>query len=445
MIERRGSDNSNTSAEASWMDYSIRMHLRRHGSRLDYDSNYDSNDDSSSAYIAMAVPPLPPEYSDHDYDSPIRVPVAKLVEDSESPGRETLENGQTDEIIGFDDVPVDTDNTSESSASVQVEAAHPSPNTTIDSHNTQRNESGVNLTRRTILRQCFEPRRNRFDGSAASRFIIPRTSLPYTIEQDPLSLSWVAIIHVDQEIVDHGSVEEDDDSNVIAMSFATIEEAREACHAFAPPRMHSFEDYKSCFICKMRFHKVMRRPNNCRNCGICVCSKCSTNWPRSMLPETYYWRKNKRNVKVCFACDWLNETFRMSLMNGDHDKAMALQCTGNVNLRCPFAKTKHDIYYPVHCAILGGNLSTLKWLVDQHCCPITSSKKYRKEDTKHNEIGNEPILTSKGSSVLSLAMETHLLDFQKYLIVDKKVNIFEYTNLRVALRNLAFSLHHLPE
>ncbi len=126
-----------------------------------------------------------------------------------------------------------------------------------------------------------------------------------------------------------------------------------------------------------------------------------------------------------------------------------------INLYFIFIKAQtHDFFsnnlpchdsYPVHCAILGGNLSTLKWLVDQHCCPITSRTNKTHGDNKNNEIGNEPILTSKGSSVLALAMETHLLDIQRYLIVDKKINIFEYTNLRVALKNLAFSLHHLPE
>ncbi len=309
-------NDASSTTSGSWMDYSIRMHLR-HASGLGNDA------DDSSGYIAM---PLPLgvsgqiHNSDVDVDgATLSVAVAELVED------------------------VHTNNGPQTIDIEQVELSQPrSYDVSTQNDNAQQEEHRVNMTKRTFFHQCFERRRNRFETCSASRFIIPRTSLPYTIERDPLTMRWVAIIHIDQEILDHGGVEEDK-NDVIYLSYATINEAREACHAFAPPRMHSFEDYKNCFICKRKFHKVMRRPSNCRNCGVCVCSQCSTNWPRAMLPETYQWRKSKRYAKVCFACDWLNDTFRLSLMDGDHDKALALYCTGNVNLRCPFAKTKHDI------------------------------------------------------------------------------------------------------
>ena len=42
-------------------------------------------------------------------------------------------------------------------------------------------------------------------------------------------------------------------------------------------------------------------------------------------------------------------------------------------------------------------------------------------------------------------METQKLDFQRYLIVERNVNIFQYTNLRVALRNLEMCLQMLPQ
>lgn len=101
--------------------------------------------------------------------------------------------------------------------------------------------------------------------------------------------------------------------------------------------------------------------------------------------------------------------------------------------------------YPVHCAVLGGQLGLLKWLVETHCCPINHCNEYTKSDTKQSKIGKEAIVTSKGLSVLGLAMESHQLDIQRYLIVERKMNFFHYTNLRLALKNLAICLEKLPK
>ena len=87
----------------------------------------------------------------------------------------------------------------------------------------------------------------------------------------------------------------------------------------------------------------------------------------------------------------------------------------------------------------------LKWLVDTHCCPINHYNKYSKGAKKRNRIGKEAIVTSKGHSVLTLAMDTESLSIQRYLIVEKKVNIFDYSNPRKALQNLANCLLQLPE
>ena len=87
----------------------------------------------------------------------------------------------------------------------------------------------------------------------------------------------------------------------------------------------------------------------------------------------------------------------------------------------------------------------LKWLVDTHCCPIHHYNKYCKNDKRQNRVGKEAIVTSKGHSVLTLAIDTESLNIQRYLIVDKKVNIFHYRNIRKALQNLANCLHNMPE
>ena len=227
-------------------------------------------------------------------------------------------------------------------------------------HTTQRNTSVVNENVgvrhdregnevRMVQRTGLQPvrgrvRRNNFRTNSATRLIIPRTSLPYTIEQNTTTSKWMAIISVNQEVVDEKSdyAETEDTNSVVILNSDSIQEAREACHAYAPPRMHPIKDYNHCHLCKKKFG-LMRRPLNCKNCGICVCSNCSVLWPASMIPVTYQWKKPRKSVKVCLGCDWLNDTFRMSLLDGNFDKAVALYYTGNVNLRCPFAKGKNEI------------------------------------------------------------------------------------------------------
>ena len=71
MALRRGSDSSDSSNSASWMDYSIRMHLRRHGSGLDGES---------SEYTAMRVPPEADQGQDDEEGENLPVLVAKLVD-----------------------------------------------------------------------------------------------------------------------------------------------------------------------------------------------------------------------------------------------------------------------------------------------------------------------------------------------------------------------------
>mmetsp|Transcript_23036 Transcript_23036/g.28255 ORF Transcript_23036/g.28255 Transcript_23036/m.28255 type:complete len:263 (-) Transcript_23036:847-1635(-) len=261
-----------------------------------------------------------------------------------------------------------------------------------------------------------------------------------------MTMRWVAIINTDQEQIDSGdSISTEDNDSIVALSFATEQEAREACYAYAPPRMYTFDECTNCYMCRKKFNKFLRRPFNCQNCGISICLNCATNWPSTMLPETFTLKHRRRSVKICLACDWLNDSFRMSLVNGDYKKALALHSTGNINLRSPFAKGNHETYYPVHCAVVGGKLPLLKWMVESHCCPINPRKRHSKHDTRYSSIGNEAIVTSKGRSVLEVAMETNLTHILRYLVVEKKMNIMLYRNLDVALRNLAFCLKQLPE
>jgi hypothetical protein len=61
-----------------------------------------------------------------------------------------------------------------------------------------------------------------------------------------------------------------------------------------------------------------------------------------MLPATYN-IKHEGMVNICKACDWLCSAFRLALLNGDYDKAIALYETGNINLTTPFANVKGEL------------------------------------------------------------------------------------------------------
>jgi hypothetical protein len=63
-----------------------------------------------------------------------------------------------------------------------------------------------------------------------------------------------------------------------------------------------------------------------------------------MLPMTYNIKREGTIINVCKACDWLCSAFRLALINGDYDKAIALYETGNLNdLTTPFANVKEEL------------------------------------------------------------------------------------------------------
>jgi len=151
--------------------------------------------------------------------------------------------------------------------------------------------------------------------------------------------------------------------------------------------------------------------------------------------------KNEANVKVCNSCDYLSAAFRRALNAGNYEDAIALFGTGNVNLRVPFSGYKGEQLYPIHCAVEGGDLDLFRWLVDEHFCPIrvihTGSKK--------KKLGHDvPIITSKGRSVLSIAVEAGHVDILRYLVIEKRVSVHEIRNLKTALRALETVLNAFP-
>ena len=163
-----------------------------------------------------------------------------------------------------------------------------------------------------------------------------------------------------------------------------------------------------------------------------------------MIPDTYNFKKEGM-VNACRSCDWLSTSFRLALLGGDHDRAVSLFSTGNVNLHTPFANVKGELFYPVHCAVLGGNLHLLKFLVDENCCPIRSIRVGGNSKESFNKV--IPIVTSKGRSLLGIAMEGEKLNIVRYLVADKGLSLASEKDLTQELlcRNLEKLLRMTPE
>lgn len=161
-----------------------------------------------------------------------------------------------------------------------------------------------------------------------------------------------------------------------------------------------------------------------------------------MLPETYLSKKGSF-VHVCRSCDWLSVSFRVALLEGNLDQSVAIHGTGNVNLHTPFCIVKGELLYPVHCAVLGGNIQCLKFLVDVHCCPIKSVR------VSGNGSSSKftPIVTSRGRSLLGIAMEKENIEMIRYLVLRKGGLLSGETDITADMlaRNLENALRTLPE
>jgi hypothetical protein len=179
-----------------------------------------------------------------------------------------------------------------------------------------------------------------FEMDSLTASVLPRTLLPSSVIFSEATNSWVATVNTNQKALDRNNVEESSKA-LRAFSVPTKKQAICLARAWSPPRMHPFDSNPNCFICESQF-VVFRRACHCRNCGVCVCSSCSTQWPSKMLPTTYN-IKREGIINVCKACDWLCSAFRLALINGDYDKAIALYETGNLNLTTPFANVKGEL------------------------------------------------------------------------------------------------------
>lgn len=274
-------------------------------------------------------------------------------------------------------------------------------------------------------------------AAAQPEAVHTRTLLTASVYHNQATGLWIATINTNQKA---GATNRRNAAKYLkAFSFHTEREARESAYANAPPKMVPFTESPNCFICRGKF-AVFRRPSHCRNCGVCVCTSCTTTWSSKMIPETYN-TKRESSAKVCKSCNFLVLAFRRALLDGQYDEAIALYNTGNINLRCPFGNLKgNEAMYPIHCAAEGGNLDLLRWLVDVHFCPIslvrTGNRKPEKENT--------PIVTSKGRSVLNIAMSKQNVETMRYLVSEKKVSVYEIKDLNTSLKALEAVLISYP-
>lgn len=279
-------------------------------------------------------------------------------------------------------------------------------------------------------------------ASQQAESIHPRVLLSATVYKNAATNLWITTINTNQKGV--ATNPKLAAKYLKAFSFPSEQEAREAAIANAPPKMMMFEESSNCFVCKGKF-AVFRRARHCRNCGACVCGGCTTTWPSKMLPETYN-LKNESVVKVCKSCSYLTDSFRKALLKGDLDEAVEFYHTGNINLRCPLpapsGAKKVEIMYPIHCAVQGGNLDIVRWLMDEHFCPIKLVKKGNGKGRKASD--DTAIVTSKGRSVLNIALSGLKVDIIRYLVVDKAVDLYETKDLQLSLRALEAVLLAFP-
>lgn len=197
--------------------------------------------------------------------------------------------------------------------------------------------------------------------------------------------------------------------------------------------MLPFDENHFCFTCSAQF-SVFKRASHCRNCGVCICNNCSVSWNKVCIPETYN-IKGESSIKVCKTCDSLSKKFKRALLEADYEGAITIYNTGNINLRCPFVTNKGDeAMLPIHCAVQGGNLDILQWLVEVHFCPL---KRIRTGNNKNkSEQADELITTSKDRSVLEIAMADQNVEILRYLVNERNIAVVGIRDLNVALKAL---------
>jgi hypothetical protein len=197
---------------------------------------------------------------------------------------------------------------------------------------------------RGVREKIFGDSRNSdVDIATSPASIRKRNYLKWAVARNQATGLWVATVQTKQKAVEQRDVIEVERTSV-SFSATTQEEAFETGLANAVPMMQPTEEHPICFVCKAKF-ALFRRPQHCKNCGVCICSSCTTQWPGKMFPETC---SAKTQNNVCTACNWLANSFRDALVEGNLKTALHLYSTGNLNIRTPFCLDKKaEIMYVI--------------------------------------------------------------------------------------------------
>ena len=189
---------------------------------------------------------------------------------------------------------------------------------------------------RGVREKLFGDSRNAdIDMASSPESIRKRNYLKWTLKRNQATGLWVTTVQTKQKAVEQHDVIEVERTSV-SFSATTQQEAFETGLANAVPMMQPTEEHPICYVCKAKF-ALFRRPQHCKNCGVCICSSCTKQWPGKMFPETY----NAKTINnVCTACDWLANSFRDALVDGNYRTALHLYATGNVHIRAPFCLDK---------------------------------------------------------------------------------------------------------
>ncbi|KAL3801978.1 hypothetical protein HJC23_010322 [Cyclotella cryptica] len=279
--------------------------------------------------------------------------------------------------------------------------------------------------------------------------VYPRTLVQPTIHHSAATDLWIATIHTDTTSTSANDASNNDGKGrQKAFSFHDEKAARASAYANSPPVPVPFGTNSQCMLCDTSF-AFLRRPKHCKNCGIVICADCSTRWNMKMLPEAYTNKSTLglgKTVRVCVSCDAVAKRFKNALVLGRYDMALESYLTGNVNLRCPFVfKGEKEVMFPIHCAILGQSERLLRWLIDVQCCPIHLVSTANKGKKSYEEDALPTLLTSKGRSVMDIAMETKHVGILRYLVKERGVSVHEVKDLSLVLGALEAIIMDYPE
>lgn len=68
--------------------------------------------------------------------------------------------------------------------------------------------------------------------------------------------------------------------------------------------------------------------------------------------------------------DWLSNAFRLALLNGNMDEAVAIHATGNINLTCAFSNVKGELFYVSTINVKSGSTGIFLTASNRSLCTV---------------------------------------------------------------------------